>query len=283
MNLVLGLQPYNGKADGVGEQKDGFFMKYKVSHQGQELGSFTVEEIVTQIRSKELELFDYVFDDAKNDWVLLMEHSEVASQLKSNKPPRPPGAKAATGATVTPTTIGQDHIEWFVLKGEHRFGPFGFVEVVRMLQQKVVYPFDFIWHAGLSDWKRLAEISEFRPEYIRGLFEKGGKKTDVFQQRKHKRKKHAGRVIIHDNLTLWKGESFEISKGGVGVTMKNALVVPGQQVFVHFSGTEGWPSFNAVCEVVSKKFVEDNAPVEYGLRFLSMSQETQDEFNKKVA
>ncbi len=275
-------------------------MKYKVSHQGQETGSFTTEEIVAQVRNKELELFDYIFDETKNDWVLLMEHTEVAAKLKSNKPPRPPGAApraqadeevtvvinppttSRTGAAITPTTIGQDHIEWFVLKGEHRFGPFGFVEVVRMLQQKVVYPFDFVWHAGLSDWKRLAEIAEFRPEHIRTLFEKGSKKTDVFVQRKHKRKKHNGRVIIHDNLTLWKGESFEISKGGVGVTMKNALVVPGQQVFVHFSGTEGWPSFNAVCEVVSKKFVQDNAPVEYGLRFLSMSQEVQEEFYKKV-
>lgn len=277
-------------------------MKYKVSHQGQETGSFTIEEIVGMIRSKDLELFDYIFDESKNDWVLLMEHAELAAKLKSNKPPRPPGAApkpavppsdeitvvnypnpiTTSNRGVAPTTLGQDHIEWFVLKGEHRFGPFGYVEVVRMLQQKVVYPFDFVWHAGLSDWKRLAEIPEFRAEHIRSLYEKGGKKTDVFVQRKHKRKKHNGRVIIHDNLTLWKGESFEISKGGVGVTMKNALVVPGQQVFVHFSGTEGWPSFNAVCEVVSKKFVQDNAPVEYGLRFLSMSPEAQDEFNKKV-
>lgn len=274
-------------------------MKYKVSQQGVETGAFTIEEIVAQIRAKELDLFDYVFDEVRNDWILVMEHTEVAAALKSNKPARPPGAAPTTTATsiatapatkptapptraLSPTTIGQDGVEWFVLKGEHRFGPFGYVEVVRMLQQKVVYPFDFVWNATLSDWKRLAELSEFSQDHIRSLFEKGGKKTDVFVQRKHKRKKHNGRVIIHDNLSLWKGESFEISKGGVGVTLKNALVVPGQQVFVHFSGTEGWPSFNAVCEVVSKKFVQDNAPVEYGLRFLSMSQEAQEEFNKKV-
>ncbi len=269
-------------------------MKYRVSHQGQEAGTFSANEIVAKIRTKELELFDYFFYESQNDWVLLMEHAEVAGLLKSNKPPRPPGAKPeaapqaaapapAPRATFTPAATGvADNVEWFVLKGEHRFGPFAFAEVVRMLQQKVVYPFDFIWHAGLSDWKRLAEVSEFQTESIRSLFDKTGKKSDLFVKRQHKRKKHNGRVIIHDNLTLWKGESFEISKGGVGVTLKNALVVPGQQVFVHFSGTEGWPSFNAVCEVVSKKFVQDDAPVEYGLKFLSMSQEVQDEFNKKA-
>jgi hypothetical protein len=168
------------------------------------------------------------------------------------------------------------------LKGEHRFGPFGFNEVVRMLQQKVVFPFDFVWHAGLGDWRRLAEVPDFQADRIKTLFEKSGKKSEVFVARKHKRKKFNSRVIIHDNLSLWKGESFEISKGGVGVTMNNALVVPGQQVFVHFSGHEDLPAFNAVCEVVSKKFVTDDSPVEYGLRFLSMSPEGQDEFDKKV-
>jgi len=276
-----------------------FFMKYKVSHQGQEAGTFTLDEIISKVRAKELELFDYIFDETQNDWILMMEHPELAGKLRSQKPPRPPAGTVPAGTPketkttpmrdTTPTvpkaaqtTIKNEGNEWFVLKGEHRFGPFGFDEVVRMQQQKVVFPFDFVWHANLSDWKRLAEVPEFQPENIKAMYEKGGKKSDLFVQRKHKRKKHASRVIIHDNLSLWKGESFEISKGGFGVTIKNALVVPGQQVFVHFSGSEGMPSFNAVCEVVSKKFVNDTSPVEYGLRFLSMSPETQEEFNKKV-
>lgn len=283
-------------------------MKYKVSHQGQEVGQFTLEEIITKVRSKELELFDYIFEPAQNDWILMMEHPALAEKLRSQKPPRPPGpaaptptpkakttpaATVAAPASVTTAGIGttsetgtptpaHDGSEWFVLKGEHRFGPFGFGEVVRMLQQKVVFPFDFVWHAGLGDWQRLAEVPEFHADRIKTLFEKNGKKSEIFTARKHKRKKFSSRVIIHDNLSLWKGESFEISKGGVGITMRNALVVPGQQVFVHFSGHEELPAFNAVCEVVSKKFVNDDSPVEYGLRFLSMSPESQDEFNKKV-
>lgn len=272
-------------------------MKYRVSHQGEEAGQFTLDEIIAKVRAKELELFDYIYDEQKSDWILMMEHPELAAKLRSQKPPRPPSAakaaepevesapkkasKPAAAAERVHATTPAGANEWFVLKGEHRFGPFDFTEVVRMLQQKVVYPFDFVWHAGLSDWKRLAEVTEFQPENMRALFEKN-KKSDMFTQRKHKRKKHSTRVIIHDNLSLWKGESVEISKGGLGVMMKNALVVPGQQVFVHFSGNSGLPSFNAVCEVVSKKFVNDGTPVEYGLRFISMSPEAQEEFNKKV-
>lgn len=284
-------------------------MKYLVSHQGQETGPFTLDEIVAKVRGKEIELFDYIFDEAKKDWVLLMEHADLAAKLKSNKPqarptaaPSAPTAKAEAAKVETPKveTAKKPHLhlvgtgitepgehtigEWFVLKGENKFGPFSYTDVVKMLQQKVVFPFDFIWHGGMEKWQRVAELADFTEDNIRKLFDEGGKKKkDLFVERQHKRQKFTGRVIVHDNLTLWKGEGFEISKGGVGVTMKNSLVVPGQQVFVHFKGEGQFPAFNAVCEVVSKKFVNDAAPIQYGLRFLSLTQEVQAEFYKRVA
>jgi hypothetical protein len=259
------------------------------------MGPFELDEIVGKVKAKELDLFDYIFDEQNEDWVLLMEFPQLAQKLKSSKPPRPPQgrkpegkphialAEASTPVPSSAAPTAHSISEWFVLKGENRFGPFGYVDVVRMLQQKVVFPFDLIWHAGLSDWRRVAEIEDFRPETIRGLFANSGKKKDVFMERRFPRKAYTGRVVVHDNLSLWKGESFEISKGGVGINMSNSLVVPGQHVFVHFRQHEGWPAFNAVCEVVSKKFVSDDSLVQYGLRFLSLSQEAQDEFYKKVA
>lgn len=284
-------------------------MKYLVSRQGLAIGPLAMEEIVTKVKAKELDLFDYIFDEAKEDWVLLMEFAPVAAQLKSSKPPRPPQhAAAQTAEAVTPpapevkkpavvdnrntpppvsatpiATTAHSISEWFVLKGENRFGPFSYTDVVKMLQQKVVFPFDLIWHAGLDNWRRVVELEDFHPDTIRSLFAQSSKKKEVFVERKFPRKAFAGRVVVHDNLTLWKGEGFEISKGGVGINMSNSLVVPGQHVFVHFRQHEDWPAFNAVCEVVSKKFVSDASPVQYGLRFLSLSQDVQDEFYKKVA
>lgn len=284
-------------------------MKYLVSHQGQESGPISLDEIVQMVRDKKIELFDYIFDESKQDWVLLMEHGDLAQKLKSNKPSRPPQMapqipaqspnqaaapapvqKTGTGTTLEkPITMGAPDTahnigEWYVLKGENKFGPFSYSDVVKMLQQKVVFPFDFIWHTALDSWRRVADIEDFKEENIRKLFTTGGtKKKEVFFERKFKRHKFAGRVIVHDNLSVWKGEGFEISKGGVGITMNNSVVVPGQQVHVHFNGHGDFPSFNALCEVVSKKFVSDTTPVQYGLRFVTMSQEVQDEFYKKVA
>jgi hypothetical protein len=176
--------------------------------------------------------------------------------------------------------------EWFLLKGEHRFGPFTYSDLVRMLQQKAAFTYDFVWHAGMSTWKRVAELEDFQPERIRSLFVQTGEKKNanpVFSSRQHPRQKFNGRVMIHDNTKLWHGEGFEISKGGAGVTMSNQMIFPGQQLNVHFKGHDGFPPFNALCEVVSKKFVDNGTPIEYGLKFLTLSQEAQDEFYKRVA
>jgi hypothetical protein len=172
-----------------------------------------------------------------------------------------------------------DITEWFVLKGENRFGPFDYAEVVRMLQEKAVFNFDYAWHSGLSGWKRLADIAEFQEHAIRQfLNEKQAK--GVFTERKHPRLEHSGQLIVHDQTSWWRGEAFEISSGGVGLTMHNSMMVPGQKVHLHFKPHGKFPAFNAVGEIVSKKYIENvnkrEAPIEYGIRFLTVSGAEKD-------
>jgi hypothetical protein len=172
-----------------------------------------------------------------------------------------------------------DITEWYVLKGESRFGPFAYADVVRMLQEKSVFHFDYGWHNGLSGWKRLADIAEFQEAAIRHFLE-SKKGQSVLTERKHPRLDHKGTLIIHDQNNMWRGEAFEISTGGVGVVMNNAMIVPGQKVFMHFKPHGKFPAFNAVGEIVSKKYIENvnkpEAPIEYGVRFLSVSGADKD-------
>jgi hypothetical protein len=172
-----------------------------------------------------------------------------------------------------------DITEWYVLKGENRFGPFGYADIVRMLQEKSVFNFDYGWHSGLSGWKRLADIAEFQETAIRHFIEsKTGQ--GVMTERKHLRMSHSGQLIIHDQNNLWHGEAFAISTGGVGVVMNNSMMVPGQKVYMHFKPHGKFPAFNAVGEIVSKKYIETvnkpEAPIEYGVRFLSVSGAEKD-------
>ena len=144
----------------------------------------------------------------------------------------------------------------------------------------MVFEFDYAWQNGMKAWMRIAELDEFKPEHIKKL--KGGLMPEienVFFRRKHPRVPISGTIIVHDNRSVWKGQGLEISSGGAAVIMDNAMVVPGQTLYLHFKPQNGLPAFNTICEVVSKKFVEGvrdkKAPICYGLKFKSLNEDTQ--------
>ena len=264
--------------------------KFYVSHDGQQIGPWDLTTIVDKVKSNELTLTDYLYDEQKSDWVLLLEYPSLADKLKNLKPasaPKP-GAKpdenkqTTVQAPVTSKTASEAEMvtEWFVLKGENKFGPFVLTDIVKMLQEKVIFEFDFAWHPGMSTWKRIADLDAFKADNIQKL-----KTTlmpeisEVFFRRRHRRIQYGATILVHDNNSVWKGQGVEISSGGAGVIMENSMIVPGQTLYLHFKPGDGVPPFNAVCEVVSKRFVdnvkEKNAPIRYGLKFKSINNETQ--------
>lgn len=165
--------------------------------------------------------------------------------------------------------------EWFVMKGDQRFGPFAYGDVVRMLQEKIIFGFDYAWHGGLSGWKRVSDIADFQESSIRMLLKDKKVAKEIFVARKFVRHPHKGKFVAHDQNSWWNGQACEISSGGVGVNMDNAMLVPGHQVYLHFKPHERFPAFNAIGEVVNKKYIENvnekSTPLTYGIRFLSVS------------
>ena len=243
---------------------------FYVAHDGEQSGPFSLDEIWTRIESRQLDLNDYIYDESSQDWVMLMAYPALSERVKNFKPAEVP--KAASAAT-EPAQESKS-TEWFVLKGDHKFGPFGLPELVKLLQDKSVFEFDYVWHKGLTSWQRIAELADFKPEKIREM--KNGGLThvnEVFFRRRHVRVSHAASLLVHDSKTLWKGQSFEISEGGAGIVIENALIQPGHNVYLHFKPGDEMPPFNAHCEVVSKQFikVEDRkSPVRYGVKFLKL-------------
>ena len=181
--------------------------------------------------------------------------------------------------------------EWYILKWDNKYGPFSYIEIVKMLQGKSVFEFDYIWKNGQDNWKRIAEVENFHSEKIKELFKHKEDPTvkDSFFRRRHERKSFNGSIIIHDNDKVWKGSAIEISEGGAGIVMNNSLIKPGEKVFLHVKPGDNVPPFNAICEVVSKKFTkiaDREAPVKYGVKFLKIHSnhlENIKEFIKKKA
>ena len=273
--------------------------KFFISHEGTQIGPFTIDEIVAKVKSSELTIVDFIFEEDKNDWMPLIEHRLLKNQLQKNKPAIPPKPTSKTsvdknleanknqsGKMSAVEVRKLSHAEsvsseWYVLKGENKFGPFAYTEVIKMLQQKLVFEFDFAWKPGMDNWQRIAEIKSFQYDNVKEL--KGTlmpEIEEVFFRRRHKRCQFGGTILIHDDNKVWKGQGVEISAGGAAVIMENSMIIPGQTLFLHFKPGDGVPPFNAVCEVVSKKYLEGiskkDTPIRYGLKFTEISSEVKE-------
>ncbi len=271
---------------------------YFVSHAGQTYGPWTVVEVTSRIAKMELIATDYIYDESSAAWIPLMECKAVIEALRSHKPAAPPPKSAAPTAeptidlvvqTATITPITQNTTEddsgletdgsgeWFVQKDSHRYGPFTYQGLVKALQEKSVFDYDLVWKQGMEKWIRLAEHDLFNAEAIRKL---QAEAKGVFQQRKHKRLAIKTDVIVHDNKSVWLGQTYQGSEGGSGMHVRNATLMPGQILFLHFTGFDGIPSFNALCEVVCKKYVpnirDPRSTVPYGMKFVKLDRNVQE-------
>ena len=268
---------------------------FYVSLNGGHVGPYSAETIVQKIESGEHLWTDYVYCEARADWMVIMEHPTFADKFKNSPVKTAPIVEESAKISNEQSTSEQDEKfkekAWYILKEGNNYGPFSKLELVQMLQEKTLFEYDYVWHAKLNAWKRVAEIEEYAPESIRLMKDSGVSEiSEVFFRRRHARASYGCSLIVHNNKTVFKGRSMEISSGGAGILIDNPNLQPGQNLFLHFQPGDGVPPFNAVCTVVSKQMVKDTKSaldsVKYGVKFTSISQsvrETIRQFTQKAA
>lgn len=270
--------------------------QHHVSRNGETLGPWTVDVIALKLAAGEIAITDFAWDDGLTEWVSLLEFAELKAYLQARKPSAPPSSKpSAPGASgpknlaaalpavsekpavVAASMSEDDAIQWYVTRGQQKFGPFNYFGVVKALQDKSIFEFDYIWKEGMEGWVRLAEHEKFTASSIRDLLQTLEEKRahgDVFAQRRHVRVSIENDVLINDNTSVSPGRMVEGGAGGTGLIIKNSTLIPGQLIHVHFSSLDGLPAFNAIGEIVSKKFTrsarDQRAPIHYGVRFVKM-------------
>ena len=229
----------------------------------------------------------------------MMDFDELRRHLKSARPKAPPAkatvppASLEQAATVVTQAVSAEKAsqpvevqaplktsgptdQWFVQKGTNRYGPLSYHEVVQALQEKTVYDFDFICQAGADSWQRVAEHEAFQTSRIRELAEtmRASSQSAVFTKRQFPRRPFESDVIVHDERSAWVGHCYEASAGGSGLVIESSTLIPGQVINLHFSPAEGLPAFNALGEIVGKKYSKEvqgaKSPVRYAVRFLQI-------------
>lgn len=238
---------------------------------GSQKGPWGADEILQRLEKKELEWTDYVFDDDTRDWVMLLDHAKFSEHFRKWKQP------AQVNASKTPTTGA----EWYILRDENKYGPFLYLELIRMLQEKRLFEFDYVWNRQkMESWQRISEVEDFKADKVRQVKSEGGAELkDVFFRRRHGRANYGASILLHNNNEVWRGESIEVSAGGAGLMIDASDIQVGQSLFLHFKAGDGVPPFNAVCTIVSKAKVKGQTH-RYGIRFTSISQSIQQAIKK---
>ncbi|MFK8138063.1 MAG: GYF domain-containing protein [Bdellovibrionales bacterium] len=289
--------------------------QFNISKNGENQGPFSLNEVVAMLKEKQLDPTDFVFNDVEQDWQMLMEMTQIMSAYKAaNKPKIPaPSKKTTPKAESKPSEQGfSENVEprkdatetnyslntqesslktltgdgnWYILKNGERFGPFETTAIVQLMQSNQLQSFDYIWKQGFSDWARLTEIDDFQESSIKKLFS-DEKSISNFQIRKHSRKSYKSEVIVHDNHRMWLGDCYQIGTGGAGISMKNAMLKPGQELWLHFKGGNYQPAFNVKAKIVSKKFIGKvnsmSTKIPYGLEFMSTDEDLKRKLNQIV-
>ena len=174
--------------------------------------------------------------------------------------------------------------EWHVLKAETQYGPYTYEEMIRLMQQNLIFSFDYAWGPHLESWTPLADLQEFSPDRLASL---ATKNTSVFNKRKFDRVFCQLPVYVTDQQTMWEGVVENLSERGGLIVMKNPVLLPGNIVQIHFRSQKPEDlAFNCSAEVLTKRLVKQriqhNTGIHYAVKFLTTSHEADQQIKKLV-
>ncbi len=176
---------------------------------------------------------------------------------------------------------------WYILRQESQFGPYSYLEMVKLLQEKKLREFDYVYTSKLSSWMKVSEVPDFSVEQISALKKLSNWKElrEIFYRRKHARAPVSGYLWVHDGKRAMKASPIQMSAGGAAFEVEGLALSIGSELHFHFKPFAEVPPFNAVVEVVSlvsksaKKF-------KVGVKFLAIEgaiQKSIKNFTDKVA
>lgn len=235
-------------------------------------------EIKRKLKSGEVAYTDYAWDSHAESWRMLADLFSA-----DFPPPRDPPA----GITVSEEkklkerefggeTFSQDlgisnESIWFLYRDNTKFGPYRYLELVRLLQTNACAPDDFVWKPGFEDWARLRHCPEFEELVLRKLVHLRNFGTEkVFIQRRFPRVPYESEVILHDEKRVVFGAARSLSEGGAFLEVSKLTHVKGDRIKIHFTPGAVSVPFNCIAEITQ---VSKGPPSGYNVKFIYLEEE----------
>lgn len=171
------------------------------------------------------------------------------------------------------------HDEWYILKGETKYGPFTYTEMIQMMQQKLFFNFDYVWAPHLEQWTTAMDLPDFSTDRLTRLIEKSPEAEKMFNRRRYRRVLLHVDILAHNNLNLWSGRIENLSEGGALAFIGTPLLLPGDIIACHLRGRSKHPdrAFNCTVEIIAKRLtkqrIEHDTGIYYAVRFVHIEEE----------
>lgn len=175
--------------------------------------------------------------------------------------------------------------QWFILRGELKFGPYDYKSVLAMLQKGELFEYNYAWTSHLENWTMLGDIPDFSKDRMCLLLKTSSEISDVFIERTSARVQMTIPLYAHNNHNMFNGQTISLSENGALVLLNDPLLLPGQKVLLNFRSTDENPlPFNVLCEIIRKNYSRQRLNIKSGLhyvvRFLQVQNAGKDQLTK---
>lgn len=176
--------------------------------------------------------------------------------------------------------------QWYVLRGEEKFGPFEYGAMIRMMQKNELYDYNYVWAPHMEGWTTVSETPEFSRDRLARLIEN---KTELAREFVKRAPRADVRLPVygHDSVAFFDGRCLSLSENGALLLLNNPLLLPDQEILLHFRSTENaGAAFNIRAEIVRKNFsrtrINVKSGLHYAVRFKEVSATGQEVIRKTV-
>lgn len=175
------------------------------------------------------------------------------------------------------------HQEWYILRGEMKYGPYEYGALISMIQTGELYDYNYVWSQHLDSWMLLGDVEEFTKDRLARLAQTQDPLAGAFIKRGSPRVEVNLDVYAHNNANFFDGKCLSISENGALLLLNDPLLLPGQEIVIHFRGhSKNNPTaFNVKAEIIRKNFSKQRINVKSGLhyavRFLQVQKTGQDQ------
>jgi len=182
-----------------------------------------------------------------------------------------------------PAAFKKQESKWYILRGENKFGPFEYGAMLAMIQKGELFDYNYIWATGMENWAMLGEVEEFSKDRLALLIQTKDPISHAFLQRAADRADVKIPLFAHSDQHFFDGDCVSISDSGALVLLNNPLLLPGQNILLHFKSTEFTEnSFNVYAQIVRKNFSRQRLNVKSGLHYAVRFTEMQETGKKEI-